>query len=167
MGKAPEKRYNRNLKKDKALARQPPPPRHYAVAAVSTGMLALCLGVVLASSKPPPSASNSTAPVQPPPPPPEPPSTDKADWQDHMKQESQREKEVVIGDERFHPSFGVFPRGCKWKMVTSPNTTRYQWWDMDWSTWVWERPQACTPTGFSPKEDVPPPSWNASASRST
>uniref|UniRef100_A0A7S3QL56 Glycosyltransferase 61 catalytic domain-containing protein n=1 Tax=Dunaliella tertiolecta TaxID=3047 RepID=A0A7S3QL56_DUNTE len=164
MGKAPEKGINRKLKRDKALARQPAPPRRYALAAVSVGMLALCMGVVLASSRPP-KASNTPPPVQPGPP--ETPNTEKADWQDHMKQESQREKEVVIGDERFHPSFGVFPRGCKWKMVTTPNSTRYQWWDVNQATWVEERPRACTPTGFSPNEDVPPPSWNASASRST
>eukprot|EP00983_Pelagomonas_calceolata_P126511 1161311-Pelagomonas_calceolata.AAC.11 len=90
MGKAPEKGINRKLKRDKALARQPAPPRRYALAAVSVGMLALCMGVVLASSRPP-KASNTPPPVQPGPP--ETPNTEKADWQDHMKQESQREKE--------------------------------------------------------------------------
>lgn len=63
-------------------------------------------------------------------------------------------REEVVGGERFHPSFGVFPAGCKWRVVESDgadadgaSTTRYQWWDEARGAWHDQRPAACSPTG--------------------
>lgn len=36
-----------------------------------------------------------------------------------MQEELKREKEVVVGDKTYHPSFGIFPKGCKWRIVTT------------------------------------------------
>ena len=32
-------------------------------------------------------------------------------------------KEVVVGDTTFHPSFGIFPKGCRWRVVSNSNSS--------------------------------------------
>ncbi len=40
-----------------------------------------------------------------------------------LERQMQVEKEVVIGNKTYHPSFGLFPRGCKWRSVTMGRQT--------------------------------------------
>lgn len=65
----------------------------------------------------------------------------------------------VVGSKTFHPSFGIFPKGCKWRPVTEEGKTGwdYVWWDFDSKAWVEEKPAACAPTGH-PKPG--PSGWN-------
>jgi hypothetical protein len=67
----------------------------------------------------------------------------------------------ILGDEVHHPSFGLFPRGCKWRAVTgrdgkfNANVT-YAFWDSQEKKWSRDRPAACAPQGIPAPG---PPGW--------
>jgi hypothetical protein len=78
---------------------------------------------------------------------------------------SSKEKAVALGNKTFHPSFGIFPRGCRWREVTTEGSkhVEYQYWDAAAATWTDQQPQECTvrgsfspsPEGFSFHKDSP------------
>ncbi|KAG2434032.1 hypothetical protein HXX76_007760 [Chlamydomonas incerta] len=58
----------------------------------------------------------------------------------------------------YQPSFGLFPKGCRWRTVTHDNSSSvtYQYWDFQAETWGDERPAACVPTSYPAPG---PPGW--------
>ncbi len=67
-------------------------------------------------------------------------------------------KEERVGNRTFHPSFGLYPKGCRWRMVTTDNSSQvdYQYWDFALEQWSDEQPAACVPTTYP---DPGPPDW--------
>jgi hypothetical protein len=70
---------------------------------------------------------------------------------------SSKEKAVAVGNRTSHPSFGIFPRGCKWREVTTEGSkhVEYQYWDAAAGGWSDQRPLGCTVRGSfstSPQE---------------
>jgi hypothetical protein len=66
---------------------------------------------------------------------------------------SSKEKAVAVGNRTLHPSFGIFPRGCRWREVTTEGSkhVEYQYWDAAAASWTDQQPQECTVRGsFSP-----------------
>lgn len=63
-----------------------------------------------------------------------------------------RDEEVREGNKTFHPSFGLFPKGCRWRSVTTAGETEmgYQFWDFERHAWQDERPPACVPVTYPP-----------------
>ncbi|PNW72188.1 hypothetical protein CHLRE_16g678600v5 [Chlamydomonas reinhardtii] len=61
----------------------------------------------------------------------------------------------------YQPSFGLFPKGCRWRTVTHDNSSSvtYQYWDFQAETWGDERPAACVPTSY-PAPGPPGWRWN-------
>ncbi|GLI68019.1 hypothetical protein VaNZ11_012320 [Volvox africanus] len=62
------------------------------------------------------------------------------------------------GNRTFHPSFGLFPKGCRWRTVTTENSSLvdYQFWNFATEAWSDERPAACVPTTYPAPG---PPNW--------
>ncbi|GFH18382.1 uncharacterized protein HaLaN_15177, partial [Haematococcus lacustris] len=80
-----------------------------------------------------------------------------------MQAESRVQREEVVGDLTYHPSFGLFPQGCKWRNIVNntDGSVTYEFWDDSAGaadTWAEDRPAACTPTGMSPG-DVAAAGW--------
>lgn len=71
----------------------------------------------------------------------------------------QKDTEVVIGNTTYHPSFGLFPKGCRWRLATQANASghSYQFWDYAARVWRDERPDACIPQSFPAPG---PPDWS-------
>jgi hypothetical protein len=82
-----------------------------------------------------------------------------------------KDKPVTVDNKTYHPSFGIFPRGCQWREVTTAGSKHvdYQYWDNTTSQWKDEQPEACSakghaqpgPPGFefnknSPRSEVVP-----------
>lgn len=63
-----------------------------------------------------------------------------------------RDEEVKEGNKTYHPSFGLFPKGCRWRSVTTAGESEmgYQFWDFERHAWQDERPPACVPTTYPP-----------------
>lgn len=80
--------------------------------------------------------------------------------QSRMAAELLHQKEEHIGNKTYHPSFGIFPKGCKWRLITTEGSdeAEYQWWDNPTKSWVDERPEACSPTGFN--QETAPEGWD-------
>ncbi|GAX80047.1 hypothetical protein CEUSTIGMA_g7486.t1 [Chlamydomonas eustigma] len=64
-----------------------------------------------------------------------------------------------VGNKILHPSFGIFPKDCRWRPVqeVGNSTFDYVYWDKVTKTWNEERPAACAPTGHLKPG---PPKWN-------
>lgn len=64
----------------------------------------------------------------------------------------EKDQELIVGNTTYHPSFGLFPEGCRWRLVTQSNASghSYQYWDFDSHDWSDERPDACIPTSYPP-----------------
>lgn len=73
---------------------------------------------------------------------------------------SDASKTEVVGDRTYYPSFGIFPKGCKWRPMRRANSSgmEYVWWDQALGTWVDERPAICAPTGHA-KPGPSTPGW--------
>lgn len=83
----------------------------------------------------------------------------------HLSNQSSRDAKFadhgtyqLIGNKTYHPSHGIFPKGCKWRPVTEEGKEGYDYvfWDFSSKTWTSEKPAACSPTGY-PKPGPPPP----------
>lgn len=70
-----------------------------------------------------------------------------------------------VGNITYMPSFGIFPRGCKWREVCESNgtapdaavvNTTIQYWDAASSVWSDEQPAACSLKALPAK---PPEGW--------
>ena len=63
-----------------------------------------------------------------------------------------QDKEVKHGNKTYHPSFGLFPKGCRWRSVTTEGVAEisYQFWDFEANEWRDEKPAACVPTTYPP-----------------
>ncbi len=79
---------------------------------------------------------------------------------ERVQADLQNEREQVVGTQTFHPSFGIFPKGCKWRTITDSSTSDvgYEFWQPDKGGWVPELPAACSPTGFNASEA--PAGWD-------
>lgn len=68
-------------------------------------------------------------------------------------------KTEVIGNRTYYPSFGLFPKGCRWRPVREhgKQDVEYVWWDASIKDWVQQRPSACAPPGHAAPG---PASWN-------
>lgn len=77
-----------------------------------------------------------------------------------MQAEIKHEKEERIGNKTYYPSFGIFPKDCKWRLVTTDGSKEagYQFWDFSNKTWTDDRPSECTPTGYS--AETAPEGWD-------
>jgi len=76
-----------------------------------------------------------------------------------MAAEMLNQREERVGNKTYHPAFGIFPKDCKWRQVSTDGSkeTEYQWWDADRKSWVDDRPAACAPTGFDAQ--TAPANW--------
>ena len=72
-----------------------------------------------------------------------------------LQTEHLQQRSVTVGNKTFHPSFGLFPKGCKWRSISfkgsdtgseSPKT-EYQYWDFANKAWMDTMPEACSPQG--------------------
>ncbi|KAJ9523194.1 hypothetical protein QJQ45_023985 [Haematococcus lacustris] len=93
-------------------------------------------------------------------PPPTPNAQHEASTSQRMQAESRVQREEVVGDLTYHPSFGLFPQGCKWRNIVNntDGSVTYEFWDDSADAWAEDRPAACTPTGMSP-DDVATAGW--------
>ncbi|MEW5301672.1 MAG: hypothetical protein WDW36_004517 [Sanguina aurantia] len=60
---------------------------------------------------------------------------------------SDKGEKTVVGNTTYHPSFGLFPKGCKWRTVTTEGSddVGYQYFDFARKRWSDARPVACLP----------------------
>eukprot|EP00775_Hariotina_reticulata_P006840 gene6840-7058_t len=66
---------------------------------------------------------------------------------------------TTIGDKTYKPTFGIYPRSCKWRDEVSDNSTQvdYEYWDDAAQHWSHQQPAACVLQGF--RKPGPPRPW--------
>lgn len=64
--------------------------------------------------------------------------------------EPEKQQPETVGSKTYHPSFGLFSKGCKYRVVTSAaddSHSAHEFWDEDRNAWVAERTPGCFHTG--------------------
>ena len=57
----------------------------------------------------------------------------------------QETDDSIGSSDGFNPSFGIFPRGCKWREKAEPESSQviYEYWDSHGHSWLKQQPEAC------------------------